>query len=139
MDSKRSSVATKSKTRFSKSKTMSTTRKSKMATTASKSRQSVHASKTRTSFIEDDELGDRERRLTKVTSKAISRFDKRGKSRFTKLAKGMASNVLSAYLGFKDPKKRRREYLIPKDKAAWLEWLVIVAKRRINVEYLTDK
>lgn len=89
--------------------------------------------------MSEPELYPSQSKLISVSQRAINRFDRRGVSNFSKMARGVASTVLSAYLGFKDPRKRRREYLIPKDKAAWLEWLVVVAKRRINVEYLTDK
>jgi len=41
-----------------------------------------------------------------------------------------------------DPKviqQRKKEYLIPKDRAAWLEYLAQLAKKKIHIEYLSDK
>ena len=32
-----------------------------------------------------------------------------------------------------------REYLVPKDKAAWLELLVSMVKKKIGIDYLSDK
>ncbi|ODM91758.1 Sterile alpha motif domain-containing protein 15 [Orchesella cincta] len=79
------------------------------------------------------------RGVENIASRAIRLFDRRGITKFSKLMGKVASSVLTAYMGFRDPKRRRREYLIPKDKAAWLEWLVSMAKKRIQIQHLTEK
>jgi hypothetical protein len=50
-----------------------------------------------------------------------------------------AAAVLSAYLGFRQPGKAAKEYLIPKDRAAWLDFLVNLVKKKTNIEYLNDR
>lgn len=50
-----------------------------------------------------------------------------------------AATMLMAYLAFKQPDKKRRQYLIPKDRAAWLEYLVQLVKKKTTIEYLSEK
>jgi len=47
--------------------------------------------------------------------------------------------VLMAYLGFKQPNKRRLAHLIPKDRAAWLELLCNLVLKKTSIQYLSDK
>lgn len=80
--------------------------------------------------------------VEKTTSSTHRRVGHKRTKKFKDALKNfdtMTSRVLTAYMAFRNPEKRKREYLIPKDKAAWLEFLVTVAKKRINIEYLTDK
>lgn len=47
--------------------------------------------------------------------------------------------VLLAYTAFKQPNKMRLAYMIPKDKAAWLEYLVYLVRKKTVIKYLSDK